>query len=253
MTSENGHDVGYIRVSSFSQDTERQLDGINVEKIFTEKASAKDAKRPVLEECLSYLQGGDCLHVHSIDRLARNLIDLQAIVGSLNNKEVSITFHKENLTFACDNDNSMNKLMFQMMGAFAEFERALIKERQREGIAKAKEMGKQIGRKRVLDDEQVEEIKIRIDGGESKSSLAKEYGVSRQTLYTMLQSELRNRLVKVKTIAMLEMRERMGAVELVNWWKNFIGKIPLNATFEDLDQDTQQLLLKWETKLSKAN
>ena len=80
----------------------------------------------------------------------------------------------------------MNKLMLQMMGAFAEFERALIKERQREGIAKAKERGVQIGRKRVLNDAQVEEIKNRVAGGESKSSLAKEYGVSRQTLYSSL-------------------------------------------------------------------
>ncbi len=80
----------------------------------------------------------------------------------------------------------MNKLMLQMMGAFAEFERALIRERQREGIAKAKQMGKQIGRKRALNDDQVEKIKTRVAGGEAKSALAKEYGISRQTLYTAL-------------------------------------------------------------------
>jgi len=185
MTPNNGHDVGYVRVSSCSQNTDRQLDGIELEKIFEEKASAKDAKRPVLQECISYLRTGDCLHVHSIDRLARNLMDLQTIVSTLNEKAVSVTFHKENLTFSGSNNNPMNKLMLQMMGAFAEFERALIKERQREGIAKAKAMGKQIGRRRALDNKQVEEIKIktRIAGGEAKSTLAKEYGVSRQTLY----------------------------------------------------------------------
>ena len=113
-------------------------------------------------------------------------MDLQKIVHSLNEKGVSVHFHKENLTFTGSNDNPMNKLMLQMMGAFAEFERALIKERQREGIAKAKQMGKQIGRKRVLDDEQVIEIKMKIAGGAAKSALAKEYGVSRQTLYTAL-------------------------------------------------------------------
>ena len=186
MTPSNGHDVGYIRVSSYSQNTERQLDGLELEKVFEEKASAKDAKRPVLQECIDYLRAGDCLHAHSIDRLARNLMDLQKIVHSLNEKGVSVHFHKENLTFTGSNDNPMNKLMLQMMGAFAEFERALIKERQREGIAKAKQMGKQIGRKRVLDDAQVIEIKMKIAGGAAKSALAKEYGVSRQTLYTAL-------------------------------------------------------------------
>lgn len=186
MTPDNGHDVGYVRVSSFSQNTDRQLDEILLERIFTEKASAKDAQRPVLQECITYLRTGDCLHVHSIDRLARNLMDLQTIVNALNEKGVSVIFHKENLTFSGSNNNPMNKLMLQMMGAFAEFERALINERQREGIAKAKERGVQIGRKRALDDDQVEEIKNRIAGGEAKSLLAKEYGVSRQTLYASL-------------------------------------------------------------------
>jgi DNA invertase Pin-like site-specific DNA recombinase len=100
MTPDNGHDVGYVRVSSFSQNTDRQLDEIHLERIFTEKASAKDAQRPVLQECITYLRTGDCLHVHSIDRLARNLMDLQTIVNTLNEKGVSVIFHKENL---CEN------------------------------------------------------------------------------------------------------------------------------------------------------
>lgn len=186
MTPNNGHDVGYVRVSSFSQNTDRQLDGITLERVFEEKASAKDAKRPVLQECISYLRAGDCLHVHSIDRLARNLIDLQTIVTMLNDKGVSVTFHKENLTFTGTNNNPMNKLMLQMMGAFAEFERALIKERQREGIAQAQKKGIKIGRQPVLRDAQVEEIRARVDGGESKSALAKEYCVARQTIYSAL-------------------------------------------------------------------
>lgn len=186
MTPTDGHDVGYVRVASFSQNTDRQLDGIELDKTFEEKASAKDAKRPVLQDCLDYLRASDCLHVHSINHLARNLMDLQKIVQSLNENGVSITFHKENLTFSGSDVNPMNKLMLQMMGAFAEFERALIKERQREGIAKAKQMGKQIGRKRVLNDDQVAEIKTRVTGGAVKSVLAKEYGISRQTLYTAL-------------------------------------------------------------------
>ena len=113
-------------------------------------------------------------------------MDLQKIVTGLNDKGVSITFHKENLTFTRSNENPMSTLMLQMMGAFAEFERALIKERQREGIAKAKKAGKQIGRKRSLTDDQVGDINFRISCGESKASLAKLYGVSRQTLYSAL-------------------------------------------------------------------
>jgi len=186
MTPSKGHDVGYVRVSSFSQNTDRQLDEINLEKIFEEKASAKDAKRPILKECMDYLRAGDCLHVHSIDRLARNLIDLQNIVSNLNNKGVTVIFHKENLIFTGSNDNPMNKLMLQMMGAFAEFERALIKERQREGIAAAQKKGIKIGRKPVLSQDQVEEIRKRVEDGEGKSAIAKEYGVARQTLYSAL-------------------------------------------------------------------
>ena len=186
MTPSKGHDVGYIRVSSFSQNTDRQLDGLELEKIFEEKASAKDADRPVLQDCIAYLRAGDCLHIHSIDRLARNLMDLQKIVTDLNSKSISITFHKENLTFTGNGDNPMNKLMLQMMGAFAEFERSLINERQREGIAKAQQKGIRFGRKPALNDDQVEEIKSRVAGGETKSALAKEYGISRQTLYTAL-------------------------------------------------------------------
>ncbi|MBU1566864.1 MAG: recombinase family protein [Proteobacteria bacterium] len=186
MTSNNGHDVGYIRVSSFSQNTDRQLDGITLEKVFEEKASAKDAKRPILQECISYLRAGDCLHVHSIDRLARNLIDLQTIVTQLNDKGVSVTFHHENLTFTGTNNNPMNKLMLQMMGAFAEFERALIKERQREGIAQAQKKGVKIGRQPVLSEAQVKDIRDRVKDGESKGALAKEFKVARQTIYSVL-------------------------------------------------------------------
>ena len=87
MANGNGHNVGYVRVSSFGQNLDRQLDGIELDKVFTEKASAKDAKRPKLQECIQYLRDGDILHVHSICRLARNLIDLQTIINELNSKD----------------------------------------------------------------------------------------------------------------------------------------------------------------------
>ncbi len=117
MANGNGHNVGYVRVSSIAQNLDRQLNGIELDKVFTEKASAKDAKRPILKECMGYLREGDTLHVHSIDRLARNLVDLQNIIQELNSKNVSIQFHKENLLFT-GNDNAMSKLMLNMMGAF---------------------------------------------------------------------------------------------------------------------------------------
>lgn len=185
MANGNGHNVGYVRVSSVGQNLDRQLDGIVLDKIYTEKASAKDAKRPVLQECIEYLREGDTLHVHSIDRLARNLIDLQTIVKQLNAKGVAVHFHKENLIFTGD-DQPMSKLLLGIMGSLAEFERAIIKERQAEGIKIAQKKGVRFGRNKSLSHKQVEEIKTRVASGESKKALAQEYGVSRQTLYSAI-------------------------------------------------------------------
>jgi len=174
--------VGYIRVSTVDQNTDRQLDGITVNKTFMEKLSGKDTKRPQLQECLGYLREGDTLHVHSMDRLARNLMDLQGMVETLTGKGITVQFHKENLVFT-DNTNAMSKLMLQIMGAVAEFERSLIKERQREGIAKAKEAGKHLGRKPSLNDIQVQEAHHLIDSGIPKTEVASKFGISRQSLY----------------------------------------------------------------------
>ena len=126
---------GYIRVSSLDQNEDRQLAdlGLNLDKTFTDKCSGKDMKRPELQKALEHVREGDTLHIHSIDRLARNLVDLQSIVEELTGRGVTVVFHKENLTFSGESD-AMHKLMFQMMGAFAEFERSMIRERQREGI-----------------------------------------------------------------------------------------------------------------------
>lgn len=179
--------IAYIRVSSYGQSTDRQLANVNFEfdKIFTEKVSAKDTNRPKLKECMDWVREGDILHVHSIDRLARNLQDLQTLVQYFNDKGVTVHFHKEALLFSGD-DNPMQKLMLQMLGAISEFERALINERRKEGMAAAKAAGKQVGAKRKLSGEDIESIKTRLSGGESKKALAAEYGVSRQTLYDAL-------------------------------------------------------------------
>ena len=178
--------VGYIRVSSVGQNTARQLEGVKLDKTYTDRTSGKDTKRPQLKSCIDYVREGDELHVHSIDRLARNLEDLQRLVKELNQKEVTVVFHKERLTFSPDSSSPMAQLQLQLMGAFAQFERALIKERQLEGIAVAKAAGKHLGRKATLSPEQVEEVITRIEQGEMKKDLAIEYGVSRQTLYKTL-------------------------------------------------------------------
>lgn len=181
-----GHKVGYIRVSSVGQNTERQLEGIDLHKSFTEKISAKTKKRPVLEDCLDFVREGDELHVHSIDRLARNLVDLQSIVTDMNKKGVSVHFHKEGLQFSGDNNNHMNKLMLQMMGAFAEFERNLIRERQAEGIAAAKKKGVKFGKAPKLTPDQITEVKAMAADRYNKTDIAKKFGVSRQTIYNVL-------------------------------------------------------------------
>jgi DNA invertase Pin-like site-specific DNA recombinase len=182
---QGGKRVGYIRVSSLDQHTDRQLDGVQIDKTFTDKASGKDANRPQLEAAIDYLRDGDVLVCHSMDRLARNLDDLRRIVLGLTKRGVIVEFIKEHLTFTGDED-AMSLFLLNVMGAFAEFERLLIRERQREGIAIAKREGRYRGRKPSLTTDQVQAIRARIAAGEQKARLAVEFGVSRQTLYTAL-------------------------------------------------------------------
>lgn len=179
-----GHHVGYIRVSTTDQNTDRQLGDLTItlDRTFEEKVSGKDRARPRLQECLAYLRQGDTLHVHSIDRLARNLLDLQQIIDELAGRGVAVRFEKEQLTF--DGSGSpMQRLMLQLLGAFAEFERSMIRERQAEGIAAAQAKNKHLGAPRALSDEQVTEIIGRPT--ESAAALAREYKVARQTIYTI--------------------------------------------------------------------
>lgn len=182
-----GHRIGYIRVSSFDQNPERQLEQVEVSKVFTDKASGKDTERPALEELLAFVREGDTVVVHSMDRLARNLDDLRRLVQQLTKRGVRIEFVKECLTFTGE-DSPMANLLLSVMGAFAEFERALIRERQREGIALAKQRGAYRGRKKSLSPEQVVELQQRASNGEQKAKLAREYGISRETLYQYLKT-----------------------------------------------------------------
>lgn len=182
-----GQRIGYIRVSSFDQNPDRQLETIALDRIFTDKASGKDMKRPELDRLLTFVREGDMVIVHSMDRLARNLDDLRRLVQTLTKRGVSVQFLKESMTFTGE-DTPMATLMLSVMGAFAEFERALIRERQREGIALAKQRGVYTGRKRALNPTQVAELRRRA-ATEPKAALAREFRISRETLYQYLKRE----------------------------------------------------------------
>jgi DNA invertase Pin-like site-specific DNA recombinase len=136
-------------VSSFDQNPERQVEGVAVDRVFPDKASGKDTKRPELDRLRTFVREGDTVVVHSMDQLAHNLDDLGRLVQQLTNRGISVTFVKENLTFT-GADSPMATLMLSVMGVFAEFERALIKEGQREGIALAKQGGTYHGHKQAL-------------------------------------------------------------------------------------------------------
>jgi DNA invertase Pin-like site-specific DNA recombinase len=146
-----GQRVGYIRVSSVGQNTDRQLEGVQVDRSFTDMCSGKDTQRPELEALVGFVREGDTVVVHSMDRLARNLDDLRKLVLTLTNRGIQVQFVKESLTFSGE-DSPMAMLLLSMLGAVAEFERSMIRERQREGIAIAKTKGvyPSTGRNRIL-------------------------------------------------------------------------------------------------------
>ena len=181
----SGQRVGYTRVSSLDQNADRQLDGVTVDRMFTDSASGRSTARPQLEALLAFVRDGDTVLVHSMDRLARNLDDLRALVRTLTGRGVRVQFMKEQLIFTGD-DTAMATLLLSVMGAFAEFERSLIRERQREGIALARQRGAYRGRARALNAEQVAQLRQRVADGTPKATLARDFGVSRETVYQYL-------------------------------------------------------------------
>lgn len=181
----SGQRIGYVRVSSFDQNPERQLERVVLDRVFMDKASGKDTIRPQLEAMLSFIREGDTVIVHSMDRLARNLDDLRRIVTDLTLKGICVQFVSENLSFSAES-SPMAHLMLSVMGAFAEFERAIIKERQREGIELAKKKGVYKGRKKSLSEENIAELIKRASAGEAKAKLAREFNISRETVYQYL-------------------------------------------------------------------
>lgn len=180
-----GKSVGYIRVSSAGQKTARQLEGITLDKIFSDHCSGAQADRPALTELLDWVREEDVIHVHSMDRLARNLQDLRELVSLLNSKGATVRFHKEGLEFSGE-ESPMSELLLNLLGAVAQFERALIRERQREGIEAAKKRGAYKGRKKALCSTSVVALRARRAAGEGVTSLARQFGVSRQTVYSYL-------------------------------------------------------------------
>lgn len=175
--------VGYVRVSTVEQNEDRQLvtmDKYGVEKIFQEKVSAKDKNRNELNNMLDFVREGDTIVIHDFSRLARSTKDLLEIVELLEKKKVALISTKENI----DSSTPTGKLMLTMIGAINEFERANLLERQREGIAIAKEQGKYKGRKEInIDKDTWNELYTKyLNRGLNKTQFAKELNVSRPTL-----------------------------------------------------------------------
>lgn len=184
-----GQRVGYVRVSSADQNLARQLQDVQLDERFEDKVSGKDTNRPGLQAALKHIRNGDVLVVHSMDRLARSLSDLLGLVKELTERGVTVEFVKEHLTFGGitdeddDSARAAKKLMLAVMGGAAEFERDMIRARQREGIDAAKAAGKHLGRAAILKPAQVKELRKRVAAGEDKAEIAKLFGISRASVY----------------------------------------------------------------------
>lgn len=186
-----GQKVGYARVSSTSQNLDRQIEWLKKEKVFTyytDHASGSTRQRPGLDEAMRYVRAGDQLVVTSMDRCARSLVDLHAIVDDLVSRGVSIKFLKEGQTYSKDS-TPVAKLMLGLLGSVAEFERSIIRERQAEGIARAKARGAYKGRAKVLTDEQTTQARQWVRDGIPKAEVARRLGIGRTTLYSYLSTQ----------------------------------------------------------------
>lgn len=180
-----GKSIGYVRVSDVDQNEARQLDGWQMDKMFMDKASGKDTQRPQFQAMLDYVREGDHVYVHSLDRMGRSLVDIEGTIRGLNGRGVAVTFTTQGLTFTGD-DSPMSVLLRQMLGAFGQFERSLILERQREGIAIAKRNGVYKGRKPSLDEAGKAALRLLLEQQVPKAQIAAKLGISRTTLYANL-------------------------------------------------------------------
>lgn len=178
---------GYIRVSTIEQNIDRQLDQLpNMDYIYTDKLSGKDTNRPQLDLLLSTIKAGDSITICSIDRLARNIEDLSRLVRIVTKeKKATIIFIKEHLIFNHDDTNSINTALLGMLGVFAQFERDMINARIKEGIAAKRDRG---GYK--LTHQQLTQLNTLAASGVSKINIAKQLGVSRNTIYYYLNKDI---------------------------------------------------------------
>lgn len=181
--------VAYIRVSTVEQNEARQMEamkGFGIDKYFIDKKSGKNADRPQLQALLEFVREGDTVYIHSLDRLARSTQDLLNIVEQLQAKGVELHSDKE----AIDSNTPTGKLMLTMIAAINQFERENLLERQREGIAIAKEQGKYKGRKQAKPEAWKEAYaKYKAREIKSVSELAKILGISRPTVYKLIEQE----------------------------------------------------------------
>jgi DNA invertase Pin-like site-specific DNA recombinase len=179
--------INYKRISTASQNNERQLYDIECDRVFEDVCSGKDVNRPELEKMLFTLRAGDLINVHELSRLAPNTKDLLELVEQILSKGATVKFYKENLTFSGERvDDAFQKLMLTMLGAISTFERDLLLERQREGIAIAKQKGKYKGRQSQFSDTEIEAIKQQFNEATNKAKLARKLGISRGYLYQMM-------------------------------------------------------------------
>lgn len=187
--------IGYIRVSTREQSTGRQSDGmasLKLDKIFTEKASGKSKDRPELRLCMDYAREGDTVYIYSMDRLARSLSDLQAIITELVAKGISIHFIKESRTYSRDSSDPFNGLLLGILGSFAEFERNIMLERQAEGIAHAKANGTKSGKpfgQQPLDPNLKPKAIELFTNGITITNIAKDLNISRASVYNLLKGQ----------------------------------------------------------------
>lgn len=182
-----GQTVGYVRVSSADQNPARQLEQLGeCHKIFTDKNSGKTRTgRKGLQELIGYVRDGDVVHVQSMDRLGRDTLDLYQILNELTNKGATVKLLSEGFTVSKDETNPTQQLMLGLLAAIADFERSKIRERQAEGIAIAKAKGK-YARQPKLTDEDIEQVEVLLELGHEKTEIARQFQVSRQTIYNAL-------------------------------------------------------------------
>jgi DNA invertase Pin-like site-specific DNA recombinase len=210
--------VGYRRVSSTQQNLDRQDLPDVTGRIFEEKISAKSKDRPQLQEMLKYIRGADEVHVHSIDRLARNLRDLEDIVNAIITKDASIRFIKEGLHFKPGVDDPFQQLMLQMLGSFAQFERSLMKARQQEGIEKAKAQGKFKGRGAVINEELVTDL---LAYDVPARDVCRWLGIGISSVYRIAE----------KRGGKPELHSKMTPDEIMDWWSH----VREHRLYDDID------------------